>query len=463
MKQLAPFSTLEQEARKMIASAESIALLPPTPANAKVARTMRLEIRPLRTAVEKRYAELKRPIIDAGNALTEGRDTLLDLLKPMEAKLLAIEQHAEREALRIEDEKRAARVAEITPFLDGPIFLDLGKMPDEEYLKVLANAKDLAQFRVERARKEAEAAAAQVKAEAEERERVAAENARLKKEAEEREAQARKEREAAQAREMALQEIQGIQQQTIIAVMGRAGVRNGGTIECLEETLEETKRWLIDDHFGVLMPAAQKAKEVAIAEIETTLDHKRADVTREKAAAQKARQELESANQKAAEDARIAEEKAQKERLKAAQEKAAAEKKAKAEMEAAKEEARRQQAEADAILEKERKEQARLAGIAEAERQKAATAARKEREAREKLEAEIAEKKAAEEKAKAEKEEAERKASLAPAKEKLIVFAHEVRLLALKTFAIQSIDTVKEVADKTEAFAKWIEKRAGEL
>lgn len=199
MKQLAPFSTLEQEARKMIASAESIALLPPTPANAKVARTMRLEIRPLRTAVEKRYAELKRPIINAGNALTEGRDTLLDLLKPMEAKLLAIEQHAEREALRIEDEKREARVAEITPFLDGPIFLDLGKMPDEEYMKVLANAKDLAQLRVERARKEAEAAAAQAKAEAEERERVAAENARLKKEAEEREAAAKAEREAAAA------------------------------------------------------------------------------------------------------------------------------------------------------------------------------------------------------------------------------------------------------------------------
>lgn len=280
MKQLAPFSTLEQSARKMIADAETIALLPPTDANAKVARAMRLEIKPLRIAVEKRHAELKRPILDAGNALDDGKNALLDLLKPMESKLLAIEQHAEREALRIEDEKRATRHAEISPFLTGPLSVDLGKMPDDEYAKVLADAKDLAQLREERARKEKEAAEAQAKAEAEERERIAAENSKLKKEAEEREAKALAERE--EAAKLAREE------------------------------------------------KAKADAEIARAKAESD--------AREKAAAEKARKELEAANQKAAEEARIAAAKARKERdeieAKAKAEKAAAEKKAKAEREA---------------------------------------------------------------------------------------------------------------------------------
>ena len=95
-KQIAPFATFEEQARKLVADAEAIALLEPSPANAKVARTMRLTVRPLRTSVEKRYDELKRPLIDEGNRLTAAKDALVDILKPLEEKLLAIEKHAER-------------------------------------------------------------------------------------------------------------------------------------------------------------------------------------------------------------------------------------------------------------------------------------------------------------------------------------------------------------------------------
>lgn len=199
MKQLAPFLNLEQQARKMIEDAESIALLPPTPANAKVARAMRLEIKPLRVSVEKRHAELKRPIIDAGNALDEGKNALLDLLKPMEAKLLAIEQHAEREAARIEGEKRELRMAELSQIIQGVVAVDLGKLSDEEYSRMLQDAKDAKAARDEReakAKAEAEEAA---KAERERIEAQAIENERLKKEAEIREIAARKEREEAAA------------------------------------------------------------------------------------------------------------------------------------------------------------------------------------------------------------------------------------------------------------------------
>lgn len=67
---------------------------------------------------------------------------------------------------------------------------------------------------------------------------------------------------------MLLQEISGIQQQVIIASLGRAGVRAGGTIECIRETLIETEAWVIDEtRFGKLTLAAQSAKTAAVSEI----------------------------------------------------------------------------------------------------------------------------------------------------------------------------------------------------
>ncbi|AMX04546.1 hypothetical protein A0R60_0232 [Enterobacter asburiae] len=69
----------------------------------------------------------------------------------------------------------------------------------------------------------------------------------------------------------ALSEISGIQQQVIIAQSGRLGVRQGGTIQCIKETLAETEAWLIDDRFGSLMGAAENAKQQAIAQIKQLL------------------------------------------------------------------------------------------------------------------------------------------------------------------------------------------------
>lgn len=89
------------------------------------------------------------------------------------------------------------------------------------------------------------------------------------------EEQAKAEKEARekqrQANEMALQEIQGIQQQVFIAQSGRSGVRKGGTIECIRETLAETEAWTIGDHFGALKETAQQAKDAAINSIRSLL------------------------------------------------------------------------------------------------------------------------------------------------------------------------------------------------
>lgn len=69
----------------------------------------------------------------------------------------------------------------------------------------------------------------------------------------------------------ALSEISGIQQQVIIAQSGRLGVRQGGTIQCIKETLAETEAWPIDERFGSLIGAAENAKQQAIAQIKQLL------------------------------------------------------------------------------------------------------------------------------------------------------------------------------------------------
>ncbi|MDQ0082888.1 putative phage-related endonuclease [Variovorax boronicumulans] len=73
--------------------------------------------------------------------------------------------------------------------------------------------------------------------------------------------------------DLSMSEIQGIQQQVMIATLGRAGVRVGGTIECIRDTLAETEAWPIDaERFGSLAGMAQQAKETAVAEIRALLD-----------------------------------------------------------------------------------------------------------------------------------------------------------------------------------------------
>lgn len=124
---------------------------------------------------------------------------------------------------------------------------------------------------------------------AQKREHEAAELERLRKEAEEKERLQREEtirREAAekatrdaeekanrerQQHQDALSEISGIQQQVIIAQSGRLGVRQGGTIQCIKETLAETEAWPIDERFGSLIGAAENAKQQAIVQIKQLL------------------------------------------------------------------------------------------------------------------------------------------------------------------------------------------------
>jgi hypothetical protein len=144
-------------------------------------------------------------------------------------------------------------------------------------LKMEAEQQRLAE---ERARLEQERAEEEQRQYAQ-RQRLAEEErlARLAREEDEhrakaaREAEERRQAEERQLGEMRLQEIQGIQHQVMIATLGRAGVRKGGTRECIVETLAETEAWdLTEERFGpVLLPGAQRVKANAIEQIKQLL------------------------------------------------------------------------------------------------------------------------------------------------------------------------------------------------
>ncbi len=162
----------------------------------RVADEYRKQIKKFRCSVENRREEMVEGLNKQTKEINTAARSIREKCEKAEQRLLEIAEFAEREALRLEDGRRETRHAEIAPFLTGPLSLDLGKMSDEDYAKMLADAKDLAALREERVRKDKEAAEAKAKAEAEERERVRLENERLKKEVEE-SAKARAEAEAA--------------------------------------------------------------------------------------------------------------------------------------------------------------------------------------------------------------------------------------------------------------------------
>ncbi|MGT2429287.1 YqaJ viral recombinase family protein [Cupriavidus basilensis] len=104
-------------------------------------------------------------------------------------------------------------------------------------------------------------------------------------------------------RQMVVQEIDAIRHQLMIAQVGRAGVRKGGTIECIRETLAETEAWKIDERFGDMQADAQAVKEqtvLSIRELLSRAEGKAAAVVSEPTAAPAAVAQSESPRRPAA-------------------------------------------------------------------------------------------------------------------------------------------------------------------
>ena len=193
-----PLSALVQESRMKIAALEIAPADSPEEQKRKSAEARRLRLdvfKATRIAAGKVHKDLKAGILKIGGMLDAAEREIRRECEEIEEQLEAIEQHAQRERDRIEQETRARRAAEISPFLNAPLAVDLGKISEEDFQRQLADAKDLHTLRLERERKAAEEAAAKAKAEAEERERLAreAEERRLEVERLKAEAKAREE------------------------------------------------------------------------------------------------------------------------------------------------------------------------------------------------------------------------------------------------------------------------------
>jgi hypothetical protein len=197
---------------------------PAIPANAKIARANRLELRQIRIAVEKARKELGDGHLRKIQSINSEAKKLKELIEPYEAQLLAIEEHSERvEAERIR-KLTADRTEALSKFCEISAAVNYGALTDEEFDKMLSDAKTLHELREAEAKRIESERIAKEKAEAEERERIRLENDRLKKEAAEKESalaaerarvesekkaaeeKARKEREAIEAKAQAQRE-----------------------------------------------------------------------------------------------------------------------------------------------------------------------------------------------------------------------------------------------------------------
>lgn len=239
----------------------------------------RAELRGLRVALDKTRKEIKEPALR--------RTQLIDSeARRITAALEALENPIDAQIKKEQERKEFLRTAAIRA--------EQERLAAEERAKKEAEERQLAEARAKLEAEQAEFARQQAaQREAEEKARREREEqdrqARAKIEAEERAARERREEEDRQARaareeedrkakeqqernQAAISEVQGIQQQVIIAQIGRLGVRAGGTIACIEETLAETEAWEIEaERFGMFTEAAFKAKETAVAQIKALL------------------------------------------------------------------------------------------------------------------------------------------------------------------------------------------------
>lgn len=210
----------------------------------------------------------------AGEGQVE-RNAAVTKLRDMRAAQLAHEQAAIEAARQAElDRIERERVAEENR-LEAKRLADLAAAMEVE----AQLARDRQALADKQAREKREAAEAEQRAA---NERAAA---AMRAEQAQHEARMREQQAAADKMNAAMSEIQGIQQQVIIAQSGRLGVRKGGTIECLRETLAETEAWELDpERFGILAGAAESAKTTAVAEIRRLLGEAEARVAAEAAA-----------------------------------------------------------------------------------------------------------------------------------------------------------------------------------
>lgn len=335
MKQLAPYDEFKTKIESLKKTAETITVTDiAQTAEMKIARTTRLAIKDIRIAITHRHKELKENILVEGRKIDAGKNELLAVLEPLELRLKDQEEFIEKETARIQAEKRIARTAEISPFLQSAPLVDLGVVKDDAYAYMLQDAKDAHSARLAREQKERDETAAKIKAEAEERERIRMENERLKQEAIEAEKKAKAEREEAEKARKEAEEKARVEREEAAATLKAAQAKAEQDAKAEREAYRKREEQLA--------AAAKREREIAEAAAKKQREEIEAKARAERETAEaEAKKELEAAAKENARLAKIAEEQRQKaataareaREAKEAQEKQAAAQRAKEEAE----------------------------------------------------------------------------------------------------------------------------------
>jgi hypothetical protein len=379
----------------------------------KLARELRLKLAKQRVAADKAREQLKAESKRRGDAVQGFFNILKFMVEPVEEKLLAAEEFAERVEAKRKEDLRVKRSELLKPLGIDPQFYQLADMPEDAFQKLYTGSKSAFEAQVAAKQKAEEDRIAKEKAEAEERERVRLENDRLKKEAEEREAAAKIE-----AARVATEKAE------------------------LERKAAE----------------AQKAREAA--EAQAKRDREDADKRHAEEIAKKEREAAERVERELAELRKRNEAIAAKERAEREEREKEAQKAREAEADKLKRKADSERAEAKAKADAAAAEFKRMAAEAEEAKRKADEAAA----IAEKAKRAEADRVAAEQAKRAEEEARAKAAAAAPDKEKLISFAATVRGLHLPELStVEGQALAATLSQQREKFAVWIEKQAATL
>lgn len=217
----------------------------------KIARTVRLGLKKVRCEVEATRKTLKADSLARGKAIDGFANVLKYLCEPIEEKLAAVEQYAERqEAARI-----AALVAERTASLVAvecdPTPYNLSVMDDATFALVLAGAKKQREERIEAERKAEADRIAREQADRIAREKADADAKAAREEAEKArkaqaaaEAKAEKERKAAAAKAREIEEKARAEREAAEAAARKAKAEADAKLRAEREAAEAREREL---------------------------------------------------------------------------------------------------------------------------------------------------------------------------------------------------------------------------
>lgn len=199
------FAPFMQQVNEASQQAAAINKEQPTPEDAAKARKLRLALVPNRTAAEKEKDRLKANLLNETNLIQSLYNVVKNTSALIESELMEVEKYQERIEAERKAKLKAEREEALAPYVDNVALFPLADMEQAAFEQLLQGQKLAYEARIEAERKAEEARIEAARLEAERIEQQRLENERLKKEAAEREAQLEKERQAAAAKQAAIE------------------------------------------------------------------------------------------------------------------------------------------------------------------------------------------------------------------------------------------------------------------